>query len=81
VDIRESEILISCEPYTIIAFKNLKAENLDQLPNQPVDNGQPPASILELISTYIMLLVLLAITGAGINYLKKNVRKSTKKLK
>jgi hypothetical protein len=71
VGIGESEILISCEPYTIIAFKNLKAENLDQLPKQPVDNSQPPASILESISTYIVLLVLLATAGAGINFLKK----------
>ena len=78
VDIGESEILISCEPYTIIAFKNLKAENLDQLPNQLIDNSQPPAGIFESISTYIMLLVVLAIAGAGIYYLKKKLQEVCK---
>ena len=67
----QSGILITCEPYTIIAFRNLKTENLDQQPTQPVSNIPPPIDVLDSLSTYIMVTVLLALTGAGIAYLKK----------
>ena len=76
-DISESGMLVTCEPYTIIAFRNLKAENLDQQLNQPVGNISTSANVFELLSTYIMLLVLLATAGAGITYLKKKNNKKT----
>ena len=68
----QSGILITCEPYTIIAFRNLKTENLDQQPTQPVSNIPPPIDMLDSLSTYIMVTVLLALTAAGIAYLKLN---------
>jgi hypothetical protein len=74
-DIGESGILVTCDPYTVIAFRNLKAESLDQQLNQPVGNISPSANVFELLFTYIMLLVLLVTAGVGITYLKKKNKK------
>jgi hypothetical protein len=75
----QSGILITCEPYTIIAFRNLKTENLDQQPTQPVSSIPPSTSIFESLSTYIMVTVLLALAGAGIVFLKKKNNKKVNK--
>jgi hypothetical protein len=70
----ESGIFISFEPYSFIAFKNLKVENLDQQPTQTVDTIQLPRNELESLAPYIMLLMPLVIAGATIAYLKKTKR-------
>jgi hypothetical protein len=72
LDIDESGIFISFEPYSFIAFKNLKVENLDQPLNQTVDNMQLPTNGLESLAPYFMLLTLLAIAGATLTYLRKS---------
>jgi hypothetical protein len=67
----ESGIFISFEPYSFIAFKNLKVENLDQLP-QTVGELQVPVNRLESLAPYVMLLTLLVIVGAVITYFRKS---------
>jgi len=71
VDIGESGIFISFEPYSFIAFKNLKVENLDQPPNQTVGDTRLPVNRLESLAPYTMLLTLLVIAGASTAYLRK----------
>jgi hypothetical protein len=70
VDIDSSGILISCEPYTFVAFKNLRVENLDAVPDPLVSNVGPPANGFESLVPYFLALVLLVLVGA-IAYLKK----------
>jgi hypothetical protein len=77
----ECGILISCTPDTFVAFKNLKVENLDQLPNKAVGNIQPSEGGLELLVPYIMVLMLLGIVGAAVTYLGKERLKGYKKAK
>jgi hypothetical protein len=75
LSIDESGIFISFEPYSFIAFKNLKVENLDQPPNDTVGDIQFPVNGLESLAPYVMLLTLLVIVGATITYLRKRVKK------
>jgi hypothetical protein len=71
----EYGILISCTPPNFIAFKNLKVECLDQPPNQSVSSIQLPERRLELLSSYVILLMLLGIVGVTITYLEKKGKK------
>ena len=75
----ECGILISCTPDTLIAFKNLKVENLDQQPNEPTSDIQVPEKGLELLAPYVMLTTLIATAGATITYWRK--RKNAKDAK
>jgi len=74
-------ILISCTPDTFVVFKSLKVENLDQSLNKAVGNIQPSEGGLELLVSYIMLLMLLGIVGATVIYLGKERLKGYKKAK
>ena len=67
----ESGILISCNPDTFLAFKNLKVENLDQ-PPKPVVAVHLPERGLEMLVSYIMFLMLLALVGAALAYSRKD---------
>jgi hypothetical protein len=75
----ECGILISCTPDTFVAFKNLKVENLDQLPNKLVGNTQPSEGGLGLLALHIMLLTLLGIVCVTITCLRKERVKGYKK--
>jgi len=68
----ESGILISCNPDTLLAFKNLKVEKLDQPPNLAGDISRPERG-LELLAPHIIFLMLLGIVGAKIAYLKRDI--------
>jgi hypothetical protein len=74
VNASESRILIICDTDTVIAFKNLKVETLDQ-PTQPDGGSQIPVNELALSAPYIGLAILLAVAIAGIAYTKKRKRK------
>jgi hypothetical protein len=67
----ESGIFVSFEPYSFVAFKNLKVENLDQPPSQTVGVTQVPVNGLESVSPYAMVLILLVTAGATLTYLRK----------
>jgi len=73
VNASESRILIICDTNTVIAFKNLKVETLDQ-PNQPDGGSQIPVNELELSAPYIGLAILLAVAITEIVYTKKRKR-------
>jgi hypothetical protein len=73
VNASESRILITYDADTVIAFKNLKVETLDQ-PSQPDDGSQIPANELELSAPYIGLAILLAVAIAAIAYVKERKR-------
>ena len=72
IDISKFGILISCDPYTFIAFKNLKVESLDQPPNPLVSSIHLPENGLESLAPYIMPMVLLVIAGSAIYFLNKD---------
>jgi len=70
----ESGILISCNPNTFLAFRNLKVENLDQPPPESVSDVHLPERGLEMLVSYVMFLMLLGLVGATLAYLKKGKR-------
>jgi hypothetical protein len=74
----ESGILVSFEPYSFVAFKNLKVENLDQPPRQTVGVTQFPVNGFESVTPYAMVLILLVTAGAALTCLRKikKVRKA-----
>ena len=74
----ESGIFVSFEPYSFVAFKNLKVENLDQPPKQTVGVTQVPVNGFESVIPYVMVLILLVTAGATITYLRriKRVKKA-----
>jgi hypothetical protein len=65
-------IVISCDPNTYIAFKNLKVESLDQQHNALVSIKSNPENGLESLAPYIMFVVLLVIVVSAIYFLRKN---------
>jgi len=67
-------------PDTLIDFKNLKVENLDQPPNELTSNIQVPERGLELLTPYVMLITLLAIAGAAITHWRKRKNKKDAKI-
>jgi hypothetical protein len=71
LDGNESGILISCNPDTVLALKNLKVENLDQL-SDSVGDVSPPERGLELLAPHIIFVILLGIVCAKIAYLRRN---------
>jgi len=73
LDGNESGLLISCNPDTFLAFKNLKVVNLDQTPKSVSDIHLPERG-LELLASYVMFLMLLGLVGAAIAYLRKGKR-------
>jgi hypothetical protein len=73
ISVNESGILIAYDASTVIAFKNLKAETLDQ-PTPSVDDNQIPVNGLELLAPYIGLTILLAVAVATIAYIKERKR-------
>jgi hypothetical protein len=77
MSISESGILMSYDTNTVIAFKNLKAETLDQ-PTPPVDDNQPLVNGTELLAPYSGLVILLAIAVATIAYIKERKRVTEK---
>jgi len=58
---------------TIIAFKNLKVETLDQ-PTQPAGDNHIPVNEFELFAPYIGLTILLAVAVITLGYVKKGKR-------
>jgi hypothetical protein len=74
----ESGMFVSFEPYSFVAFKNLKVENLDQPPKQTVGDTQLPVNGLESVTPYAMVLILLVTAGAALTYLRriKKVKKA-----
>lgn len=77
-NITESGILISCEPYNLIAFKNLKVENLDQ-PSNELPSSILPVNGLESLVPYIALTLTLAIAVVTIIYFKRLKTQGSKK--
>jgi hypothetical protein len=67
----ESGILVSFEPYSFVAFKNLKVENLDQPPSQTVADTQLPANGLKSVAPYIVMMSLMVTAVATIAYLRR----------
>jgi hypothetical protein len=74
VDMGESGIFVSFEPYDFIAFKNLKVETLDQPPIQTVDDTQLPTNEVEPLAPYSILLIPSVMVGAAIIYLRKRLK-------
>jgi len=75
MSISESGIMMTYDANAVIAFKNLKAETIDQpTPAPPVVDNQVPANALELLVPYIGLTILLAVAAATIAYIKKRKR-------
>ena len=75
MSISESGIMMTYDANAVVAFKNLKAETIDQpTPAPPVDDNQVPANALELLVPYIGLTILLAVAAATIAYIKKRKR-------
>jgi len=62
---------------TVVAFKNLKAESLDQ-PIPSVDSNQPSANRLELLAPYNGVVTLLAVAVAAIAYIWERKRATEK---
>jgi hypothetical protein len=73
ISISELRILMAYDNDTVIAFKNLKVETLDQ-PTQTVDDNYITVNGLELLPPYIGLTILLAAAVATIVYVKKRKR-------
>jgi len=71
----ESGILISCNPDTFLAFKNLKVENLDPPPKSVGDSPLPKRGF-ELLVRFSMFLMLLGLVGAAITFFGKRVLKA-----
>lgn len=69
-DISRFGILVSCDPYTFIAFKNLKVESLDQMPTSLISSIRLPANEFESLVSYVMFLALIVITGSVIYFIK-----------
>ena len=76
IDISKFGILLSCDPYTFVAFKNLKVESFDQLPASLVGSLRLPANGFETLAPYIMILVLLVMACSAIYFLKKTKNNS-----
>jgi hypothetical protein len=74
IDMSKFGIVLSCNPSTFIAFKNLKVESLDQQPNALVDMPLPENE-LESLVPYILPVVLLVMACSAIYFHRKN-RKS-----
>jgi hypothetical protein len=72
IDMSKFGIVISCDPNTYIAFKNLKVESLDQQHNALVSIKSNPENGLESLAPYIMFVVLLVIVVSAIYFLRKN---------
>jgi hypothetical protein len=72
VDMSKFGIVISCDPYTYVAFKNLKVESLDQQPNALVSSMPNPETGLESLAPYIISGLLLVIAVSAIYFLRKN---------
>ena len=73
MSISESGILMTYDTDVVIAFKNLKAETLDQ-PTPPIDDNQTPTDELESLAPFIGLTILLAVAVAAIAYVKERKR-------
>ena len=73
VSISEFGILMAYDTDTVIAFKNLKVETIDQ-PTQPVGGNHIPVNGLELLAPYIGLTILLAVAFTTVAYVKKRKR-------
>jgi hypothetical protein len=73
LSISESGILMTYDADAVIAFKNLKAETLDQ-PTPPTDDNQTPTDELEPLAPFIGLTILLAVAVATIAYVKERKR-------
>jgi hypothetical protein len=69
----ESRILLTYDADTVIAFKNLKVETLDQA-IKPDGGSQISINELELSAPYIGLAILLAVAIAAIAYVKERKR-------
>jgi hypothetical protein len=77
MSINESGIMMIYDANAVVAFKNLKAETIDQpipTPAPPVDDNQVPVNTLELLAPYIGLTILLAVAAVTIVYIKKRKR-------
>lgn len=72
IELSKFGILISCDPTTFIAFKNLKVENLDQQPDNLVSSLHLPENELKLSAPYFVTVVLLVVAGFAIYFLRKN---------
>jgi hypothetical protein len=70
LDGSESGILISCNPDTFLALKNLKVENLDPPPKLIGDSHLPERGF-ELLFPFVMFLMILGLIGAAITFLRK----------
>jgi len=69
----EFGVLMDYDINTVLAFKNLKAETLNQ-PTQPVSENEVSVSELEVPVQYIGLTILLAVAVAAIAYAKERKR-------
>jgi hypothetical protein len=69
----EFGILMACKTDTVVAFKNLKVETLDQS-NRPVGEDYIPVNALEVLAPYIGLIILLAVAFTTVAYVKKRKR-------
>jgi hypothetical protein len=78
-NITESGILISCEPYNLIAFKKLKVENLDQPPDELPNSIYIPVNGPESLFPYITLALTLVIAVVSITYFNRLKMESSKK--
>jgi hypothetical protein len=69
----EFGILMSYAPHTVIAFKNLKVETLDQ-PTRPFEETRNPVNEPNLLVPYISLTIILAAAATTVAYAKKRKR-------
>jgi hypothetical protein len=77
MSINESGIMMIYDANAVVAFKNLKAETIDQpipTPAPPVAGNKVPVNTLELLAPYIGLTILLAVAAVTIVYIKKRKR-------
>jgi hypothetical protein len=77
MSINASGIMMIYDANAVVAFKNLKAETIDQpipTPAPSVDNNQVPVNALESLFPYIGLAILLAVVAATIVYIKERKR-------
>ena len=70
INIDEFNILMPYDLDSVIAFKNLKIEILDQ-PAKPVEYNNIPLNALDSLAPYIALLILLALAFSAVVLLKK----------
>jgi hypothetical protein len=77
MSINESGIMMKYDANAVVAFKNLKAETIDQpTPTlaPPVADNQVPANALGLLVPYIGLTILLTVVAVIIVYIRKRKR-------